>query len=128
MNASRHERHAGVDNTQGIGSCARADWARRVVSSIGSRHAMILEPAPAEEGADAPIGASRLGGTPDLPAELPWPWRPALPHRTVFEDHLARPWPLSFVAQIDFAEILSAGDWKDSHHRVGYFSFATRSK
>ena len=26
-----------------------------------------------------------------------------------FKDHLGRSWPLSFVAQIDFAEIISAG-------------------
>jgi hypothetical protein len=49
---------------------------------------MILEPGPVEEGANAPLGASRLGGTPDFPAEVPWPWRPALPNRTVFKDHL----------------------------------------
>jgi len=83
------------------------EWSPRLAAA--ARHAMILEPGPVEEGADAPIGASRLGGTPDLPAEVPWPWRPALPDRTVFKDHLGRPWPLSFVAQIDFAEILSAG-------------------
>ena len=83
------------------------EWSPRLAAA--ARHAMILEPGPVEEGANAPIGASRLGGTPDLPAEVPWPWRPALPNRTVFKDHLARPWPLSFVAQIDFAEILSAG-------------------
>src|SRR5262249_26545552 len=33
----------------------------------------------------------------------------ALPDRTVFKGHAARPWPLSFVAQINFAEILSGG-------------------
>jgi uncharacterized protein YwqG len=83
------------------------EWSPRLAAA--ARHAMILEPGPVKEGADAPIGASRLGGTPDLPAGIPWPWRPALPDRTVFKDHAARPWPLSFVAQIDFAEILSAG-------------------
>jgi uncharacterized protein YwqG len=83
------------------------EWSPRLAAA--ARHAMILEPGPVEEGADAPMGASRLGGTPDFPAEAHWPWRPALPNRTVFKDHLARPWPLRFVAQIDFAEILSAG-------------------
>jgi len=83
------------------------EWSPRLAAA--ARHAMILIPGPVEEGADAPIGASRLGGTPDLPAEVPWPWRPALPDGAVFKEHLARPWPLSFVAQIDFADILSAG-------------------
>ena len=69
---------------------------------------MVLEPGPVEEAANAPIGASRLGGMPDLPAEIPWPWRPAV-SGVDFKEHSPRPWPLSFVAQIDFAEILSAG-------------------
>jgi hypothetical protein len=46
---------------------------------------------------------------PDLPPEVPWPWRPAFSDRELFKDHAERPWPLSFVAQINFAEILSAG-------------------
>jgi len=83
------------------------EWSPRLAAA--ARHAMILEPGPVEEGADAPIAASRLGGMPDLPSEVPWPQRPALPDRTVFKDHAARPWPLSFVAQINFAEILSVG-------------------
>src|SRR5215510_5093682 len=82
------------------------EWSPRLAAA--ARHAMILEPGPVEEGADAPIGACRLGGTPDLPSEVPWPWRPADPD-SHFEEHAARPWPFSFVAQIDFAEILSAG-------------------
>src|SRR5215510_3234122 len=77
--------------------------------AAAARHAIILEPGPVEEGADAPIGASRLGGMPDLPPEIPWPWRPAFSDGGFCKDHAERPWPLSFVAQIDFAEILSAG-------------------
>jgi hypothetical protein len=88
------------------------EWSPRLAAA--ARRAMILEPGPVEESADAPIGASRLGGTPDLPAEVPWPWRPALPNRTVFKDYLARVWPLSFVAQIGFAEILSAMNITDA--------------
>jgi len=45
---------------------------------------------------------------PDLPADVPWPWRPALPV-AYFKEHGERPWPLSFIAQIDFAEIHAAG-------------------
>jgi uncharacterized protein YwqG len=83
------------------------EWSPRLAAA--ARHAMILEPGPVEEGADAPIGASRLGGMPDLPGGIPWPWRPAFFNNIAFEDHAERPWPLSFVAQIDFAEIHSAG-------------------
>jgi len=96
------------------------EWSPRLAAA--ARHAVILEPGPTEEGADAPIGASRLGGMPDLPPEVPWPWRPALPSESWKEvpqnvqellhldmTHSARAWPLSFVAQIDFAEIHSAG-------------------
>jgi Domain of unknown function (DUF1963) len=55
---------------------------------------------------------------PDLPPGMSWPWRPSfavfqdLKFKDFifkdFKDHAARPWPLSFVAQIDFAEIKSA--------------------
>ena len=83
------------------------EWSPRLAAA--ARPAMILEPGPLEEGADAPIGASRLGGMPDLPPDVPWPWRPAISGRKFFADHAERPWPLTFVAQIDFAEIHSAG-------------------
>src|SRR6516164_1510942 len=95
------------------------EWSLRLAAA--ARHAIILEPGPVEEGADAPIGACRLGGMPDLPSGIPWPWRPALPNsawehlpenRDFFRHdiaHSARPWPLSCVVQIDFAEIHSVG-------------------
>src|SRR5215510_4121741 len=83
------------------------EWSPRLAAA--ARPAMILEPGPLEEGADAPIGASRLGGMPDLLPDVPWPWRPAISGRKFFADHAERPWPLTFVAQIDFAEIHSAG-------------------
>src|SRR5215831_9479305 len=96
------------------------EWSPRLAAA--ARHAIILEPGPVEEGADAPIGASRLGGMPDLPPEIAWPWRPAFSNsfwdglgeslRNLFRHriaHSARAWPLNFVAQIDFAEIHSAG-------------------
>src|SRR5215468_2732759 len=71
------------------------EWSPRLAAA--ARHAMVLEPGPFEEGADAPIGASRLGGMPDLPADVPWPWRPALPV-AYFKEHGERPWPVSFIA------------------------------
>ena len=82
------------------------EWSPRLAAA--ARHTMILKPGPFEEGADAPVGASRLGGMPDLPADVPWPWRPAIAD-AYFKEHGERPWPLTFIAQIDFAEIHSAG-------------------
>ena len=111
MNASPHERQPMWSTREELeavlAQAGLGEWSPRLAAA--ARHAIILEPGPVEEGADAPIGASRLGGMPDLLSEVPWPWRPAFSDRTVFKDHAARPWPLSFVAQIDFAEILSAG-------------------
>jgi hypothetical protein len=94
------------------------DWSPRLAAA--ARHAIILGPGHVEEGADAPIGASGLGGMPDLPPEVPRPWRPALASRGWEAEnlqkllhlemaHAARSWPLSFIAQVDFAEILSSG-------------------
>jgi uncharacterized protein YwqG len=122
-------------------------WAPRLVEL--ARPCIILVPASVEGAANAPLGASRLGGEPDMPAELDWPLRPALKpswdtgqmpddlslgryhwlHRLFrterwkraerwqqaserrersrqAERHVRnRDWPLSFVAQIDFAEL-----------------------
>lgn len=100
---STHEELEAALRQAGLG-----DGARRVAAA--ARYAIILEPGPVEEGGDAPIGASRLGGMPDLPPGMSWPRRPAVTDGPgVFSDHAARPWPLSFVAQVDFAEIQSAG-------------------
>jgi hypothetical protein len=121
------------------------EWSPRLAAA--ARHAITLEPGPVEEGADAPIGASRLGGQPDLPPDVDWPIRPpldsevtavedaaVLPDRILFgrlhwlyrlfrtqhwkrvheriqthQENLrqvrSRAWPLSFVAQVDFAEL-----------------------
>jgi uncharacterized protein YwqG len=84
------------------------DWSPRLAAA--ACYAIILEPGPVEEGADAPIGASRIGGMPDLPPELPWPSRPGfLNPGWVWKEHAARPWPLSFIAQVDFSKIHRAG-------------------
>src|SRR5215813_15388823 len=124
MNASSHEKQPMWSTREELeavlAEAGLGEWAPRLAAA--ARHAIILEPGHVEEGADAPIGTSRLGGMPDLPPEVPWPWRPALPSGGWKElpqnlqkllhlerAHEARSWPLSFIAQVDFAEILSAG-------------------
>src|SRR5262249_49937398 len=65
MWSTREELEAVLDQA-GLG-----EWSPRLAAA--ARHAIILEPGPVEEDADAPIGASRLGGMPDLPSRVPWP-------------------------------------------------------
>jgi hypothetical protein len=43
-----------------------------------------LETAGVDDEAEIALGATKIGGTPDLPATMPWPWRPPYP------DHEAR--------------------------------------
>jgi uncharacterized protein YwqG len=119
-----------------------AQWAARLAAL--ARPTIILAPGPIEEAGNAPLGASRLGGKPDLPPELDWPLRPpfkprreiggSMPGHVVLgprhwlhrlfrtrrwksaaeswenarraeRDVRKRAWPMSFVAQIDFAEL-----------------------
>jgi uncharacterized protein YwqG len=56
-----------------------------------ARYAIRLEPDPA--GSPDPVGACRLGGTPDLPVDLPWPEGDG--------------GPLSFLMQINLAAVAS---------------------
>ena len=122
-------------------------WAPRLARL--ARRCIILVPGPIEEGANAPLGACRLGGEPDMPPEADWPVRPPLKERgdsilagpmpghvllgrrawlhrlfrtqrwkeasqgwdraRLAESNIRnRDWPLSFVAQIDFAELHAA--------------------
>jgi hypothetical protein len=57
----------------------------------------------------ATVGASRLGGSPDLPADLPWP---------VSDDGT----PLSFIAQLDLEET-AAHDAEGILPKTGLLSF-----
>lgn len=76
------------------------------VAGLGHRRdeaAALLQPAlrlttvPSRD-ADLPVGASKMGGEPDLPPFTPWPhWKGA-------NGHLDTPRPLHFLAQINFAD------------------------
>ena len=118
------------------------EWATKLADA--ARQCVILLPGPTEQGTAAPVGASRLGGEPDLPPDVDWPTRPpmrreggdrqSMPARVLFgashwlhrfrrspawarasqawereqqaqRQRRERAWPLSFVAQIDFAEL-----------------------
>src|SRR5215475_16020139 len=102
MNASPHERRPMWSTRKeletALAQAGLGEWSPRLAAA--ARHAMILEPGPVEAGADAPIGASRLGGMPDLSSEVPSPWRPVM-SGSVFKEPAPRPWRLSFVAQIN---------------------------
>jgi uncharacterized protein YwqG len=95
------------------------------VAASVERHlapALAFVPAAAPDAAATP-GASRLGGAPDLPADQPWPVRPAYAGGGAIADRLVRrpelrglltsPAPLHFMAQIDLAAVARLGVLKD---------------
>lgn len=76
-------------------------------------------------GGPAELGATRIGGTPDLPVGRSWPVRPvpddleaivarggafAASLAARISNRLARPLPFGFVAQVDLAEAAALGD------------------
>jgi len=78
-------------------------------------------------------GATKLGGSPELPEGMRWPYRPALPHVDAFrawmrDDRLADCWgtpqPLTFFAQVDLVGAAAAypGPWPlPSRGRLYFF-------
>jgi hypothetical protein len=78
-------------------------------------------------------GGIRLGGFPEVPVGMSWPYRPALPHVSEFrawlkDDKLAEVWgtprPLTLIAQIDLAQAGAAfaGLWPlPSHGRLSLY-------
>ena len=62
-----------------------------------ARATILLQVSAVEDGSQATIGASRFGGTPDLPSEIAWPRNPA-------DDLL-----LDFIGQINLAQLPDVG-------------------
>lgn len=84
------------------------EWAARIADL--AKPCILLGPGSVDDA--APMGASRLGGQPDMPPDMDWPTRPPFtpeweaPNASQAEkDVRNRDWPLSFVAQVDFAEL-----------------------
>jgi uncharacterized protein YwqG len=62
--------------TAALEAAGLRDWAPRLAER--ARPCIILAPGAIEDGVNVTVGVSRLGGEPDLPADLTWPVRPPL--------------------------------------------------
>lgn len=47
--------------------------------AAGSKPYIWIETAPVDDEAEIVLGATKIGGTPDLPVTMPWPWRAPYP-------------------------------------------------
>lgn len=83
-----------------ISECSLDQWRQQILER--ARPAVLL---PVEPVDNAPVGASRLGGTPDLPNG--WDWPVADPDEEYAEDD---PQYLTFLAQINLADVPSGID------------------
>lgn len=73
-----------------------------------------MVPGPLEGGADAPLGASRLGGNPDLPPDVDWPSRPAF--EPAWEGPLTAPMPGRIILgrRHWLHRLLRTREWKEA--------------
>lgn len=95
----------------------------------------VMQPAigfePIEGSSEPALGATRIGGTPDLPPSEPWPVRPVpvdaeaiaarggSRHAPHLQRHLAQPLPFEFLAQVDLAEAAALGEVAEELPREG---------
>jgi uncharacterized protein YwqG len=89
----------------------------------------------ADEQDSPPIGATRIGGTPDLPKDMAWPLRPVPSdidaivsaggpnHGEHIREHLSRELPFDFVAQIDLADAAKLGKIAEALSNEGRLLF-----
>lgn len=120
-----------------------------------ARPAVSLIPQAVKDEDSVPLGATKIGGRPDLPEGIEWPWRNAYPENANCMDKIRREakktvdewrwgtpeqrveycedakralyaaenaFPLSFIAQINFAEMWAAGELDDAMPREGILS------
>jgi uncharacterized protein YwqG len=118
---------------------ARAALDEVFVSEIVEEFLRALLPAtiftPLRDDAPPKLGATRIGGTPDMPPNLAWPVRPAPPnvaeiaarggsaHGEHIRKHLERALPFEFVAQIDLVEAARLGPATEALPREGRLLF-----
>jgi uncharacterized protein YwqG len=65
-----------------IDGSLRAAGVRAAVATVLAARAkpyIWLETTPVDDEAEIALGATKIGGAPDLPATMPWPWRPPYP-------------------------------------------------
>jgi hypothetical protein len=106
------------DAREKLGSLLSTEQVERVVAVL--RPIMVL--APLEDDAEPALGATRVGGMPDLPPDLAWPIRPVPPdveaivscggfnHGDRIRKHLEQALPYEFFCQIDLAEAARLGE------------------
>jgi uncharacterized protein YwqG len=91
---------------RGVSPVIAAMW-----SSFARSNVRLIPSAFAED--TSPIGATKLGGLPDLPAGAAWPIRPEYSYPQSMHDRIdgptRTPKPLSFLAQINLADVASQG-------------------
>ena len=106
------------DAREQLGSRLSAEQVERVVGVL--RPIMVL--VPLDDEAEPALGATRVGGTPDLPPDLAWPIRTIPPdveaiasrggfhHGDHIRKHLKQALPYEFACQIDLAEAARLGE------------------
>ena len=58
---------------------ARVRAADAMVLAARTKPYIWLETTPIGDETEIAFGATKIGGTPDLPVTMPWPWRPPYP-------------------------------------------------
>lgn len=112
-----------------LGEAGLGEWASRLAQL--ARPCVILVPGPLEGAADAPLGATRLGGSPDLPPDIDWPSRPPFtPERASVYDGPVPGW-IMLGRHHWLHRLLRTAKWKEAARkweRYGWIERQIRSR